>query len=685
MSRSFSVQGHLASLCAALLLLSLGYWAEAASAETLSATCANLQTQIDEAAKSAGADTVVLDGMCKAGTTLPKEGSFTLQGAPGTTSGFDGQGTTGPLLSTPELAGAVTIENMTFEHAKTTSSASGGALEVDVRRLTLRNDEFVDDTDEYSNDASGGGARVVVGPSSGGSCQSGEPPALTVTGSTFLEDRAVTTGTAYSTQGGGLFAAIVCGGRTSIFENDVFEKDHSEAKGSVEPEGLTTGGGLTLLSLTTEPGRTVPVQQRSNVFDSNIVSGPAGRNDGGGGEWLAGMSLTSVGDRFSRNSITGTTGSAWSWGGGLGILGTECNENPTENTLEDAVVAANSIGVGTAADLGGGGIYLGCEGINTKSSNHLRLLDSTVTENTVATAGGVAGIDGGPEDQLSLENSIVANDVGGSETGGFGGPGGSLTAKFSDFCAPGSSTMPLSGEGNICANPMLADNGKPESVDVHETSSSLTIDRGSNALVPNGLTTDFYGGPRTLAGHAVCSGEVPKVVDMGATEFAPAALPCPPPLHPPVPGLTKFIKLKTSKHAVAVTLGCTGASTQICSGVLVLNDARSLSKQKVIGVTSSRQEIKPVKLGETTFSLAAGRTATFTVKLDSTGISLLHRLHSLSTIVLGSEAMPNNSVFLFLFHAALFTEHKHKAHKHKAHKHKKRHHKKKRHHSKKRH
>jgi hypothetical protein len=131
------------------------------------------------------------------------------------------------------------------------------------------------------------------------------------------------------------------------------------------------------------------------------------------------------------------------------------------------------------------------------------------------------------------------------------------------------------------------------------------------------------------------------------------------------PGLTKFIGLKTSRRAVAVTLGCTGSGTQTCSGTLVLNEAASLNKQKVIGVTSSTPESNPLKLGESTFGLTGGSTATVTVKLDATGVSLLHRLHTLSTVVLGSEAMPNNSAFLFLFHDALFVEPKHSAHKHR--------------------
>ncbi len=525
--------------------------ASGATAATLEASCENLQTRINEAATSGGADTVVLTGMCKSGATLPKEASFTLRGAPGTTSGFDGEGSKGPLLSTTATAGTMTIENLTFQRAKTTSTASAAGLDASLRQLTLRNDAFVEDTDESSSDASGGGAHVNIVESSGSSCQPGEPPALTVTGSTFRDDRAVTTGTAYVTQGGGLFAAIGCSGRTSTFADDVFEGDHAEARGSVQAEGLTAGGGVAVLSFAGKPSSTSPLQQAANVFDSNTVSGPTNADDGGGGEWLAGMSLASVGDRFSRNSIAGTTGSAWSWGGALGILGTQCNEMLTESTLEDAVVAANAIGAGTPEDLGGGGVYVGCEGVNTRSSNHLRLLDSTVTANSVATAGGVAGIDGHSQDQLAIGNSIVAGNVGGVQVGGFTGAGGALSSEFSDVCNE-AGTAPLGGEGNICADPKLADDGDPSSYDVHETATSPTIDAGSNALVPSGLTSDFFGGPRIASGTSTgsCAGPIagPATVDMGAAEapaatrLTPLTAACPRPILPstlPLPAISQ--------------------------------------------------------------------------------------------------------------------------------------------------
>jgi hypothetical protein len=125
----------------------------------------------------------------------------------------------------------------------------------------------------------------------------------------------------------------------------------------------------------------------------------------------------------------------------------------------------------------------------------------------------------------------VENDVGGAETAGFDGTSGSLSASFIDVCAAGSSA-PVAGTGNICANPLLADNGNPESFDVHETAASPTVDTGSNALVPEGLTSDFFGEPRIQSSRsyipACTPGEMevgyrayPAVVDMGASEFGP--------------------------------------------------------------------------------------------------------------------------------------------------------------------
>ena len=141
------------------------------------------------------------------------------------------------------------------------------------------------------------------------------------------------------------------------------------------------------------------------------------------------------------------------------------------------------------------------------TSTDLTLQDSTVSGNG-SVAGGVAGIGGGPTDHLTMTNTIDTGNTGGTDLGGFNGAGGLITTSYSDVCTSGA---PLTGTGDICAAPALV-----SATDVHETAASPTIDKGSNALVPAGLSTDFFGGPRILAGSMTCTVPFPAaIVDIG--------------------------------------------------------------------------------------------------------------------------------------------------------------------------
>jgi hypothetical protein len=495
-----------------------------AGAETLPSTCTQLTSRIATANSHPNhgeGDVIVLNGMCEAanlktseGVSLPAGANFSIEGAPGTTSGFDGSGVTKSLVhpTSFETVGTMTLRNLVFQHAN--APVVGAALQVLGEHLVLANDQFVEDR---ATGFGGGAAELIFG---GKPClATGGAPWLTVTGSTF---RGNSVGTTSSAGGGALLIVQTCAFPGVTLEGNAFEANTLEFGNSGEAMGgalMLESGGLVGASSTA----TTPVLQRGNVFVANrILSASTNTNFGGGGEWLEGASVTSVGDRFSRNSIPGSGPGKWSWGGGAGILNTECNKvSATENALENAVVAGNVIGAGSGGELGGAGLYVGCSPSPTHP-NHLNLLDSTVTENTVP-AGGVAGVAGNPGDQLALANSIVAGDVGGAEIGGFAGPGGSLSASYSDVCATGTSA-PLGGEGNICAAPQLANEGNPASFDVHETPSSPTIDAGRNTLVPAGLASDYFGGPRIVAGSVItaCGASLfgPPIVDMGAAEAA---------------------------------------------------------------------------------------------------------------------------------------------------------------------
>lgn len=681
MSRTLSLGSHRLLLGAlVLLLVSMSLTAAAAKAQTIPAECANLQAKLEMAAKEANhgeGDTVQLSGMCeasnlktKSGVTLPNESNFTLEGAPGTTSGFDGKGVTATMLSMKnggESVGSMTISNLTFEHANISSSESA-ALQIRAAQLVLSHDSFVEDWDE------GGGQGGAVSISIDENCLPTLTTALTIVGSTFSSDKLID-----GSEGGALWVQQDCASANAVLEDNVFENNTLEANGPF----VYTGGALSFSTNTVHEAHS-SLQQSGNVFSSNSIVRTAGEGSyGGGGEWVQGANLTSVDDRYSLNLISGASGAKkWSWGGGLSILNSGCDQAATESTVINGVIAANKMEGGEAADDGGAGIYIGC-GFSETNPNHLVLRNSTVTENTV-TSGGIAGIDGHPQDHLALENSIVEGDVGGAELGGFTGEGGSLTATYSDVC---SGTSPLTGVGNICANPLLANNGNPASFDVHETAASPTIDKGSNALVPSGLSTDFYGKPRIqpsdgylppcTPGARIGLTYYPAVVDMGASEFPEPALAdsarvCPgqstSASPPPAPGKTNFISIKTSGAIASLKMSCSSSDGIGCSGTIIITSAETLKGSKVIAVSASNR--KAVRVAEGTFSIPAGQTATVKVKLNSTGKALLKKFHAMPSIMIANEAIAGNTSFLFLFRSVRFTEpKKHKSKKHKSKKH----------------
>ncbi len=487
-----------------------------ANATTLETGCGELQSTLDAVAGEARhgeGDVIVLNELCDAanlgtssGVTLPAGSNFTLEGKSGTVSGFAGAGVTGPLLGTvgDEEAGTPTLSGLVFEHADLTEAS---ALSVRAARVTLDDDSFLGNREEG---AKGHAAFVSAGQSDCNAATGAQT--ITLTDSRIQKNKMVLG----SGQGGGgaVVLGSICVGSQVVVDDNSFTGN--TLQGTDTPEGpWVVGAGLDVVG--GDPGPTV-VSQRGNVFDSNHITatGPSLADYGGGGEWLENSSLLSVGDRFTRNTVVGTIGSPerWSWGAGLGNTKVDCNRSDLpETTVEDAVVTGNTLEEGTNEAIGGGGIWVLC--------SHLRVLDSTITLNTAPNGPGVEGDELG--DQLEIENTILAGDIGDGEIVGFEGPGSFVHVSYSDAC--GESDAPFPGPGNICANPELDDHGNPSSVNVHESPSSPTINVGSNALVPSGLLTDFYGHTRVLAAAPHLPRCGTAVVDMGASEFGSQA-PC---------------------------------------------------------------------------------------------------------------------------------------------------------------
>ncbi len=201
----------------ALAVTAFALGAAAANAETFPASCSNLQAQIEAASNKehhGEGQVVVLDGLCKAGVTIPSESNIALEGTPGTTSGFDGEGVSGAFVSSGDV-GAVTLADLTFENARSTTSP---AVKLDAQRATLRDDIFQQDSLEGE-----GGAGALIETNS--CAQPPSVPVVTVTGSSFTGDRLELTG---FDGGGALYIGNGCIGSTSVLDGDSFEGDTLE-------------------------------------------------------------------------------------------------------------------------------------------------------------------------------------------------------------------------------------------------------------------------------------------------------------------------------------------------------------------------------------------------------------------------------------------------------------------------
>jgi hypothetical protein len=509
------------ALGAALAALVLA--APSAQAATVQATCANFGATLAAAASD---ETIVLTGMCTNTNTGAYDGSFTLpavagltiQGAAGGTNGFDGTGIiTSPALSTATAINGLTLAGLTFRNYHT----SLGAVRITglISSPPQRPFEFTGDT--FANDSAttavdGGGLSLSMA-SIGTPCSYSSPGALTLADSSFTDDSTIGSGSGSGGGGGGAAIDIECasGAATATITHNTFSGD------SVTPTGPITvqGGGLFVGAPGMHVGNTVPVTviQSDNSFISNSITGNGGNYEGGG-EFVVGANLTSSGDRFTSNTLPGpSTSAVTSSGAGLAAVGYYlCSAGPAAiSTAANLVAAGNTIGAPTGTGTGtaehGAGAFIGCQAGGSHGYT-MTLNDSTLAGNVASGVGGTAGLEGAAIDTLTTRNTILAGNSGGRDLGGFGATAGAnVTATFSDLCAVGSTTTPFS-TGNLCAAPNLVD---PISGDVHQTDASPTIDAGSNAAIPVGVSTDVFGNPRTARGRPTASS---ATVDIGAAE-----------------------------------------------------------------------------------------------------------------------------------------------------------------------
>jgi hypothetical protein len=123
-------------------------------------------------------------------------------------------------------------------------------------------------------------------------------------------------------------------------------------------------------------------------------------------------------------------------------------------------------------------------------------------------------------------------------------------------------------------------------------------------------------------------------------------------------GLPRVVSFRVKPATgVAIRLGCTGTSTQPCTGTIFATMDETLQDKKVVAVTASKHAAKAkqraVRIAQTPFSLAGGQTATIHLKLNSTGLKLLRRFHRITAYVIAGEVLPQGK-FIFLLHEVLF-------------------------------
>ena len=525
---------------ATLVAVALSFVVSLALASPAAATsCANLQAALTT---SSPGDTITLDAgvTCNTGNaTLP----FTLPSHQVTLNGngatIDATGATNRALDGIDI-GATTVQGLTIQNSSfagnggavglsgasfpvfqdvkflanhATGTNSGGAVYVTpstgAGTIKFLNCEFGDGTSQGANTAGYRGGAIMT---------SGNAPVLiqgsrfnhnstsfaagavvnfggdlTVMNSSFTDNAA--TGSFYE---GGAAIEVHPTGTTTI-SGSTFSGNHVTAS----PVAQQTLGGAVVIESGGDPAPAVHLD--NNLFQNNSISGgsPTQYSPQGAGISLYGVATTSRNDRFVGNTLGPGQGTGKSWGAGVSVIGCQ-GSGASSATFENAVIAGN-VATGSAA---GAGVYVGC----ADGPAHLTLRNSTVAGNSAG--GDTAGVWGGGDDTLDVVSSILAGNSGGADLVGFN----TRNVTYSDVCFSG---VAHPGTGNICAAAALVN---PAGGDVHETSTSPTIDLGSNADVPSDLLADFEGNARITDGD----GSGTATVDMGADE-SPAVAPSTPP------------------------------------------------------------------------------------------------------------------------------------------------------------
>jgi hypothetical protein len=95
-------------------------------------------------------------------------------------------------------------------------------------------------------------------------------------------------------------------------------------------------------------------------------------------------------------------------------------------------------------------------------------------------------------------------------------------------------------------------------------------------------------------------------------------------------GKATIAKVTVKNPKVTVRVACAGASSDSCTGTLALSTTEHLTGRKITAISAAKKTRRTVTLGHTTYTVTAGASGVFTIKLNSPAKRLLATHHHYS-------------------------------------------------------
>jgi hypothetical protein len=600
-----------------------------AAATDFPATCGNLQAQLSLAGPG---DTVTLDDQ---GTACPLTYTMgpgdTLQGA---TPAVTLTNTSGRSIIGSNVGNA-TLRNLTI----TGGNTAGGVWFSDASTPTIDNVDFFDNatggngggllisstassgtvTITGSNFGSSGPNRPNVANQGGGAHLGTSGAAIAISSSDFTNNFANVRGGGLFVQGNGPVTiadsilgsntaggtqSFIAGGGASIDAPTLTITDSAFFSNSLTPSNTGTfayGGGLHVSY--SGLGRGTATLTHVQVLSNTIQSRTGGTPDLtalGGGAYISAEATLSR-DSWGLNSIR-AHGASDGRGAGLYLSAPDCGA-ATETMSSEAFASNRFQGTSSGNSLGAGFYLDRCTDPITLNATNITVAANQVLSCSATCSSGIASAFS--DDVLNISNSVVYGNTGAGEISG-----GFPAFTFSDACMPG--VTYTAGNGNICADPLLSGG-------TTEAANSPTIDKGSNALVPDGLLA-WGGGTRILDGDGSCT----ATVDMGADERTGLVVDCSPPIVTPPADTPPADTPPADNTPPVVTPPITDpGQVLLCEGrkVVLIDTHREGRSQVVAGLSLSSLAGKKVRItadhGGGTVTATIRKDGSFSVKVPA--------------------------------------------------------------------